>query len=83
MLQTQPPPITFYDNYIEDSKITTTTISNTPTLETQLIQLWREVQNILKHFNEEDKIAERASVESYYRHYRMKQNWAERYTYEF
>ena len=75
--------ITFYDNYIGDSKITTTSICNTPMLETQLIQLWQEVQSILKHFNEEDRIAERASIESYYRHYRLKQNWAEHYTYEF
>ena len=75
--------ITFYDNYIEDSKLTTTSISNTPTLEAQLIQLWRDVQSVLKHFNEEDRIAERASIESYYWQYKLKQEWAELLTYEF
>ena len=75
--------ITFYNNHIEDSKITTVIISNTPTLETQLIHLWRDVQKILKYFNEEDRIAEMGSFESYYNHYKFKQNWAEIYTYEF
>ena len=75
--------ITFYDNYIEDSKITTMSISNTPTLEAQLIQLWRNVQSVLKHFNEEDRIVERASIESYYWHYELKHEWAELFTYEF
>ena len=75
--------ITFYNNHIEDSKITTVIISNTPTLETQLVHLWRDVQRILKYFNEEDRIAEMASFKSYYNHYKFKQNWAEIYTYEF
>ena len=75
--------ITFYNNHIEDSKITTIIISNSPTLETQLVHLWRDVQRILKYFNEEDRIAEMASFESYYDRYKFKQNWAEYYTYEF
>ena len=75
--------ITFYNNHIEDSKITTVIISNTPTLETQLVHLWCDVQRILKYFNEEDRIVEMASFESYYNHYKFKQNWAEIYTYEF
>ena len=54
--------ITFYNNHIEDSKIKTVIISNTPNLETQLVHLWRDVQRILKYFNEEDRIAEMASL---------------------
>ena len=50
--------ITFYNNLIEDSKIKTVIISNTPNLETQLVHLWCNVQRILKYFNEEDRIAE-------------------------
>ena len=75
--------ITFYNNHIEDSKITTIIISNSPTLETQLVHLWCDVQRILKYFNEEDRIAEMASFESYYDHYKFKQGWAEYNTYEF
>ena len=75
--------ITFYNNLIEDSKIKTVMITNTPNLETQLVHLWCDVQRILKYFNEEDRIAEMASFESYYNHYEFKQNWAEIYTYEF
>ena len=75
--------ITFYNNLIEDSKIKTVIISNTPNLETQLVHLWCNVQRILKYFNEEDRIVEMASFKSYYNHYKFKQNWAEIYTYEF
>ena len=40
--------ITFYNNLIEDSKIKTVTITNTPDIETQLVHLWCDVQRILK-----------------------------------
>ena len=75
--------ITFYNNHIEDSKITTIIISNSPTLETQLVHLWCDVQRILKYFGEEDRVAEMASFKSYYDHYKIRQGWAEYYTYEF
>ena len=54
-----------------------------PDIDTQLVHLWCDVQRILKHYNEEDRIAERASFESYYNHYEFKQSLAELYTYEF
>ena len=75
--------ITFYDNLIEDSKVKTVTITNMPDIETQLVHLWCDVQRILKHYNEEDRRAERASFKSYYNHYEFKQSLAELYTYEF
>ena len=75
--------ITFYNSHIEDSKITTIIISNSPTLETQLVHLWHDVQRILKYFDEEDRVAEMASFKSYYDHYKIRRGWAEYYTYEF
>ena len=75
--------ITFYNNLIEDSKITTVIITNTPDIETQLVHFWCEVQRILKRFNEEDRIAEMASIKSFYDHYEYKQRLAELFTYEF
>ena len=75
--------VTFHDNYIADSKLTTVTLTNTSTLEGQLVHLWLEVQQILKHFNEIDRIAEMASIKSFYHNFRFKQNWAERDTYEY
>ena len=75
--------ITFYNNCIEDSKVKTVTITNTPDIEMQMVHLWCEVQKILKHYNEEDRVAEMASITSYYHHYEYKQRLAELFTYEF
>ena len=75
--------ITFYNNLIEYSKIKTVTITNTPDIEMQLVHLWCEIQRILKHYNEEDRVAEKTSLESYYNHYEYKQRLAELFTYEF
>ena len=59
--------ITFHDTILEYSKLKIVTISNTPDLEKQLIHLWIEVQQILKYYNEDDCIAELASIDTYYR----------------
>ena len=75
--------ITFYNTLIEDSQLKIVTITNTPDIETQLVHLWCEVQQILKHYNEEDRVAEMASIESYYRNYEYKQRLSELFTYEF
>ena len=75
--------IAFHDNNLEDSLLKLLTITNTPDLEKQLIQLWREVQQILKHYNEEDRRSEKASIESYYRNYEYKQRLSQLDTYEF
>ena len=75
--------ITFHDNNIADSLLKIFTITNMPDLKEQLIQLWLEVQQILKHYHEEDSRSEKASIESYYRSYEYKQRLSELDTYEF
>ena len=75
--------IEFHDTLIEDSKFKTVTITNTPNLENQLIQLWHEVQQVLKYYNENDQISERASIESYYRNFAYKRLLANLFTFEF
>ena len=75
--------ITFHDNNIADSLLKIFTITNMPDLKEQLIQLWLEVQQILKHYHEEDSRSEKASIESYYRNYEYKQRLSELDTYEF
>ena len=75
--------IAFHNISIEDSQLKIVTITNTPDLEKQLVQLWCEVQQILKHYNEEDRISEMASIESYYRNFEYKRMMAQLYNYEF
>ena len=75
--------IAFHDNNIADSLLNIFTITNMPDLKEQLIQLWLEVQQILKHYHEEDSRSEKASIESYYRNYEYKQRLSELDTYEF
>ena len=75
--------IAFHNISIEDSQLKSITIHNTPELEKQLVYLWQEVQQILKHFNEEDRLAEMASIESFYRNYEYKKHLSELFTYEF
>ena len=75
--------IAFHNINIEDSQLKIVTITNTPNLEKQLVQLWCEVQQILKHYNEEDRISEMASIESYYRNFEYKRMMAQLYNYEF
>ena len=75
--------IDFYDNSIEDSKFKTVTITNTIDLENQLVQLWHEVQRVLKYYHEDDQISEKASIESYYRNFAYKQRLAQLFPFEF
>ena len=75
--------IAFHNISIENSQLKIVTITNTPDLEKQLVQLWCEVQQILKHYNEEDRISEMASIESYYRNFEYKRMMAQLYNYEF
>ena len=75
--------IVFHDTLIEDSKFKTVTITNTLDLENQLVQLWHEVQQVLKYYNENDQISERASIESYYRNFAYKRHLANLFTFEF
>ena len=65
--------ITFHDTILEDSELKIVAISNTSDIENQLIHLWTEVQQILKFYHEDDRIAELASIDTYYRTFAY--NW--------
>ena len=75
--------ITFHDTILEDSKLKIVTISNTPDLEKQLIHLWTEVQQILKYYNEDDHIAELASINTYYRTFAYNHMIVQYFIFEF
>ena len=75
--------ITIHDTIIEDSKLNTVTITNTPDLETQLVHLWLEVQQILKYYNENDRIAEMASIKTYYNSFAYNRMIAQHFIFEF
>ena len=47
----------FHNLSLADSKLQMVTITNTPDLEKQLVHLWCEVQQVLRHYNEEDQIS--------------------------
>ena len=49
----------------EDSTIKIVTIVNTSDLE-RLVHLWREVHQLLKFYHEDNRIAELASINTYY-----------------
>ena len=75
--------ITFHDTLIEDSKLKIVTISNTPDLEKQLTHLWIEVQQILKYYNEDDRIGELASIDTYYSSFAYNRMIAQHFIFEF
>ena len=75
--------ITFHDTIIEYSKLKIITIANTPDLEKQLIHLWLEVQQILKYYNENDCIAELASIETYYNSFAYNRMIVQHFMFEF
>ena len=59
--------VKFHDISLEDSELRIVTLSNLPDLEDQLIQLWTEVQDLLRYYHEDDRIAELASIDTFYR----------------
>ena len=61
--------IKFHDILLEDSKLKIVTLSNLPDLEDQMIQLWTEVQDILKYYHEDYRITELASIDTFYSNY--------------
>ena len=69
--------VKFHDISLEDSEIKIVTLSNTSDLEDQLIQLWTEVQKLLRYYHEDDRIAELASIDTYYRDFEYNQMMAE------
>ena len=75
--------IKFHDILLADSKLKIVTLTNTSDLKNQLVQLWTEVQKLLKFYHEDDRIAEMASIDSYYRNFAYKQMMAQLFTFEF
>ena len=75
--------ITFHDILLADSKLKIVILTNTSDLKNQLVQLWAEVQKLLKFYHEDDRIAEMASIESYYRNFAYKRRMAHLFTFEF
>ena len=69
--------VKFHDTALEDSELKIITLSNTSDLKDQLIHLWTVVQELLKHYNEDDHIAELASIDTYYRYWKYDQMMAD------
>ena len=69
--------VKFHDISLEDSELKIVTLSNTSDLKDQLIQLWTEVQKLLRYYHEDDHIAELASIDTYYRNFAYNQMMAE------
>ena len=69
--------VKFHDISLEDSELKIVTLSNTSDLEDQLIQLWTEVQELLRYYHEDDCIAELASRDTFYRDFKYNQMMAE------
>ena len=69
--------VKFHDLLLEDSELRTVTLSNFPDLEDQLIQLWTEVQDLLRYYHEDDHTAELASIDTFYRDFEYNQMMAE------
>ena len=75
--------IKFQNILLADSELKMVTLTNKSDLKYQLVHLWTEVQKLLKFYNEEDRIAEIASIESYYRNFAYKRRMSQLSTYEF
>ena len=75
--------IKFHDILLADSKLKIVTLTNTSDLKNQLVQLWTEVQKLLKFYKEDDRIAEMASIDSYYRNFAYKQMMVQLFNFEF
>ena len=75
--------IKFHDILLADSKLKIVTLTNTSDLKNQLVQLWTEVQKLLKFYHEDDWIAELASIDSYYQNFAYKWRIVHLFTFEF
>ena len=75
--------IKFHDTKLNDSELKIVTISNASDLERQLIHLWREVQLLLRFYHEDDRIAELASIDTYYSSFAYNRMIAQHFMYEF
>ena len=75
--------VKFHDTLLVDSELKIVVISNTSDLEKQLRHLWTEVQKLLKYYHEDDRIAELASIETYYRNFAYNRMLAQFFNFEF
>ena len=75
--------IKFHDILLADSQLKIVTLTNTLDLKNQLVQLWTEVQKLLKFYHKDDQIAEMDGIESYYRNFAYKQRLVQLFTFEF
>ena len=58
--------IKFYDIYFEDSELHHVTLSNQSDLKDQLIYLWTEMCDLLRHYHVDDHHAELVSIDTFY-----------------
>ena len=65
--------VKFHDTLLADSELRMVTLSNKPDIEDQVVQLWIEVQDLLRYYHEDDHKAERASIDTYYRDFEYNQ----------
>ena len=69
--------VKFHDTLLADSELRMVTLSNKPHIKDQLVQLWIEVQDLLRYYHEDDQRAERASIDTYYRDFEYNKMMAE------
>ena len=58
--------IKFHDIYFEDSKLCHMILSNLPDIKDQLIYLWTEMLDLLRHYHIDDHHAELISIDTFY-----------------
>ena len=75
--------VKFHDILLADSELKIATLYNTSDLKDQLVQLWTEVQQLLKFYHKDNRIAEMPSIDSYYRNFAYKLMMAQFFNFEF
>ena len=58
--------VKFHDIYFEDSELCHMILSNLPDLKDQLIYLWTEMHDLLRHYHNDDHHAELVSIDTFY-----------------
>ena len=58
--------VKFHDIYFEDSELCHMILSNLPDLKDQLIYLWTEMHDLLRHYDIDDHDAELVSIDTFY-----------------
>ena len=58
--------VKFHDIYFEDSELRHVILSNLPDLKDQLIYLWTEMLDLLRHYHIDDHDAKLVSIDTFY-----------------